>query len=599
MRAMLMMCIVVACCIWASAAMAGTAPVPIEGKLWVSGYELQISAYAYYLQGSSDQVTAWPAEIEHADVSPLGDALAHQLTAGDPWTTSGDIWLSSLDGSTQTNLSQVAGLSGINCFPSWSPDASQIAFRHVDPVPGQQPCDTGFEVWVMNADGSNARRVSPVGMASPKVGGWSADGHSLICAVYGQSNAVLIDLDGSNVQTLPNVRGEGADISPDARHVAGTWAEEDTVNGEPGVWRELRVADINGDNPQTLVRQFVNHSDAQAMVARLGLDTSERDWAADLEWWAGPLFPQWSPKGNRIAFLAALPFDPDGPDYRQQVEVWIYTLSDGDLTRITNDLKFDTWLSWQGENTYPDSPQVTVDNTTVAFSEVTEPGLTTIILDDSPPALPAPQLAAAPFYQIHTTAQVAGPISVSMTYQDADVPATAQGHLALLCYDDAADQWTNLAVTRDVANNVISGQPAALGTMGLSWPLPASHFSDVSSDPADPYWALWEIEAAYAAGIVAGYTDGTYAPAGQVTRDQMATYIARALAGGDGNVPDFTGTPTFTDVPAGNWALKYVQYAVDQKVVKGYTDTIYSPADPVDRGQMAVFIAREGMGQAH
>jgi hypothetical protein len=35
-----------------------------------------------------------------------------------------------------------------------------------------------------------------------------------------------------------------------------------------------------------------------------------------------------------------------------------------------------------------------------------------------------------------------------------------------------------------------------------------------------------------------------------------------------------------------------VEYAVNQGVVKGYDDGTYKPTDKVDRGQMAVFVAR-------
>ena len=113
-------------------------------------------------------------------------------------------------------------------------------------------------------------------------------------------------------------------------------------------------------------------------------------------------------------------------------------------------------------------------------------------------------------------------------------------------------------------------------------------FFDVSFDN----WAYSQIEACATSGIVAGYDDGLYHPERQVTRDQMAVYISRALAGGDSSVPAFTATPTFPDVPTGNWALKYVEYAVDQSVVIGYEDGTYQPASQVTRDQMAVYVAR-------
>jgi PKD repeat protein len=115
-------------------------------------------------------------------------------------------------------------------------------------------------------------------------------------------------------------------------------------------------------------------------------------------------------------------------------------------------------------------------------------------------------------------------------------------------------------------------------------------FPDVPVQPA--FWALDQILACVDAGIVAGYPDGTYKPTDPVARDQMAVYIARALAGGDWHVPTGPATATFSDVPIDYWAFKYVEYAVTQNVVKGYPDGTYKPADGVDRGQMAVFIAR-------
>ncbi len=106
------------------------------------------------------------------------------------------------------------------------------------------------------------------------------------------------------------------------------------------------------------------------------------------------------------------------------------------------------------------------------------------------------------------------------------------------------------------------------------------------------HWACEEILACVDAAIVSGYPDGTYHPELAVTRDQMAVYIARALAGGDENVPEFTDTPTFPDVDGTHWALKYVEYAVDQNVVAGYLDGSYHPEYQVTRDQMAVYVAR-------
>jgi len=106
------------------------------------------------------------------------------------------------------------------------------------------------------------------------------------------------------------------------------------------------------------------------------------------------------------------------------------------------------------------------------------------------------------------------------------------------------------------------------------------------------YWAFYATEACVGANIVSGYDDGLYRPDAEVTRDQMAVYIARALAGGDENVPDPSGDPTFPDVLAGDWGYKHIEYAAAQNVVAGYEDGLYHPEYQVTRDQMAVYVAR-------
>jgi hypothetical protein len=116
----------------------------------------------------------------------------------------------------------------------------------------------------------------------------------------------------------------------------------------------------------------------------------------------------------------------------------------------------------------------------------------------------------------------------------------------------------------------------------------APTFGDV---PAD-FWSTDAIERCVTAGVVKGYGDGIYRPTTSVDRAQMAAYIARVMVGGDDNVPDAGSQVSFPDVQTGHWAHDYVEYARAQGVVAGYRDGRYHPEITVDRGQMAVYIAR-------
>jgi len=114
-------------------------------------------------------------------------------------------------------------------------------------------------------------------------------------------------------------------------------------------------------------------------------------------------------------------------------------------------------------------------------------------------------------------------------------------------------------------------------------------FGDV---PAD-YWAYSAVEYAVAESIVEGYGDGDYHPDWQVTRAQMAVFIARALCGGEENVPSLPDVLVpFADVPVGYWADRHIYYLAGHHVALGYPDGYYYPAWSVSRDQMAVFIAR-------
>ena len=75
------------------------------------------------------------------------------------------------------------------------------------------------------------------------------------------------------------------------------------------------------------------------------------------------------------------------------------------------------------------------------------------------------------------------------------------------------------------------------------------------------FWAYDYIMAIYDAGITTGYPDGTYRPAENVSRAQMAAFIIRANFGESFS---YSPTPHFTDIPDTHWAFKYIQKMYDR-----------------------------------
>jgi len=327
-----------------------TGPLPITGSLLVSSSRKVAGTsetYSFLVRNRSDEITSAPAFLVDADLSPVWDTVAYDQALSGEWPPSTrDIGTCWIDGSGRTNLTERAGLGGVNCVPCWSPDGKKIAFQHSEPEPGEKPCDAGFQIWVMNADGVGAHQVIPEGVELPMLRyvRWSPDGTRLSCGAHNKD--AVMNLDGSGVRVSYETRG-GPDWSPDGRRLVSSGFAYSTLDGEEGVWRRLVVTDSDGDDPRTLVQQFVRLADIETHAQRLESEGEGPIDRSDVRWSVGPYFPRWSPDGNQIAFLAAMPFDPEGVSYRQQAEVWIYDLPAGALSRITRDDNNDNWLSWR------------------------------------------------------------------------------------------------------------------------------------------------------------------------------------------------------------------------------------------------------------
>ena len=269
-----------------------------------------------------------------------------------PWPRHNvDIQISNTDGSERVNLTKRAGVGGVNCCVSWSPDGRMLSFHHADPQEGQIPCCAGWQTWLVNRDGSHAHQLMPEGFPS-NTGGWTRDGKRLRldCSdypgpvpgrrAYPPSRVFLVDPEGKQATLLPDVGGESYDSPDGSRIVSVTWTPA-VRGGRAGTLNRLVLTRADGSNPRVLVEQFIATADIAKRYPtpeqRAIFDPAQLDWGADISARLGPRTPVWSPDGKAIAFLAALSYDPDGIFYLHQIEVYVYDLTTDTLTRMTND----------------------------------------------------------------------------------------------------------------------------------------------------------------------------------------------------------------------------------------------------------------------
>jgi len=110
-------------------------------------------------------------------------------------------------------------------------------------------------------------------------------------------------------------------------------------------------------------------------------------------------------------------------------------------------------------------------------------------------------------------------------------------------------------------------------------------------DVMDP--EAWYFEAVYFvtdAGVMNGVGGNLFSPNTPLTRAMFVTMLGRLAEQQDEDTDGYDNP--FQDVPANLWYTKYVAWAADKGIVKGYSPTVFAPNDPVTREQMAALMVR-------
>jgi Tol biopolymer transport system component len=130
------------------------------------------------------------------------------------------LWVLNVD---RTGLRKLADNASV---PAWSPDGETIAFVRSNPKGGPSGTD---EIWVMDQDGTNERRLiaPPVGRTSSghdSMPEWSPDGNQLafVRRYRGRSDVYTMRADGSGLRRLTKDSGQYSwpAWSPDGSRIA-------------------------------------------------------------------------------------------------------------------------------------------------------------------------------------------------------------------------------------------------------------------------------------------------------------------------------------------------------------------------------------------
>jgi len=141
-------------------------------------------------------------------------------------------------------------------------------------------------------------------------------------------------------------------------------------------------------------------------------------------------------------------------------------------------------------------------------------------------------------------------------------------------------------------NNATRAQTVKIVTLAFGTPIytpPAPTFRDVPA--TNPFYGY--IETAAHAGIIGGYSDGTFRPYADVTRGQLSKIVVLGAAWTQIN----PASATFTDVTRGSTFYTVIETAVCHGAVGGYSDGTFRPYNNATRAQISkiVYLAVTGL----
>jgi hypothetical protein len=188
------------------------------------------------------KISTDPSNDNQPSWSPDGSRIAFVNAVG----STPEIAVMNADGSNRVNLTSNTDL---DLNPVWSPDGTRIAFVSTRDFPGiTGDINRGFEIYVMNADGSNQTRLTN-NMFSDSNPSWSPDSNKITFGTNRDGNFEIYSMNsnGSNQVNLTNNASSDFDPvwSPDGNRIAFLSFRESTMN----IPQEIFQMNSDGSNP--------------------------------------------------------------------------------------------------------------------------------------------------------------------------------------------------------------------------------------------------------------------------------------------------------------------------------------------------------------
>ena len=258
--------------------------------------------------------------------SPVADRLAFGTPNGAVVTDA--------DGSNRHDLPSAD-------FGAWSPDGAWLAYTRIDllaPGTGGDPPQRRASLWVVRADGSEARKLLDAGTPSDQgflVADWSPDAQYVLYWTDPGFSASLL-ADGTELMAVPVAGGQPVQV-----------VDKTLVYRDGFQWSAdgSRLVVVEGGLRMAWENKAIAVTTIGGSLRRLS-DPARAD-----------VHPAWSPDGRWIAYSSgpAAPGVGGGDDARRalaQRRIWVMQADGSAKRQLTNTDKRDEWPRWSADGSH-------------------------------------------------------------------------------------------------------------------------------------------------------------------------------------------------------------------------------------------------------
>lgn len=101
-------------------------------------------------------------------------------------------------------------------------------------------------------------------------------------------------------------------------------------------------------------------------------------------------------------------------------------------------------------------------------------------------------------------------------------------------------------------------------------------------EDTETHWSRSYVERLSDEGVISGYSDNTFKPNNNITREEVSAILARYMKGSG-------GTKTMKDI-VGRWSELSISYLMDNGIINGYPDGTFKPTKNITRAEFAAII---------